>query len=122
MRPCHLLFTILVSMTFTFVKPHGALIDPRARNALYLDPAFPNQPPNWNYQAVWCDNTPQDENISNCGMCGDHLSQSAPRENENGGYYGNGYIAKTYQSGTVSYRCLKPVKIKPFYPPTFYTN
>jgi hypothetical protein len=44
---------LLVVLVVGMVHGHGALVDPRARNALYLDPAFPDQPPNWNYQAVW---------------------------------------------------------------------
>jgi hypothetical protein len=44
---------------------------------------------------------PQNEGISNCGMCGDNIASSRPRENEHGGVYGNGYIAKNYTSGTV---------------------
>lgn len=35
------------------------------------------------------------------GMCGDVPSDPAPRENENGGYYGKATVGKNYTAGSV---------------------
>lgn len=38
-------------------------------------------------------------NGGKCGLCGDNYRDSRPREHENGGFYGQGVIVKTYKAG-----------------------
>lgn len=94
------------------VQPHGHIVDPPARNWIWTDPRFPNQPPNFNSQGVWCGDVecwecppatyiPQDEAFSRCGMCGDDFYRPTPREHEHGGRLGNGHIGRTYTAGSV---------------------
>jgi len=92
---------LAVLLGVAFVEPHGHMIDPRSRQNLFQDPQFPDQPPNWNPQSVWCDNIPQSMTYSQCGLCGDPISQSVPREHEHGGTFGRGNIAKNYTSGAI---------------------
>ena len=40
-----------------------------------------------------------DKNGGKCGVCGDDISDSEPREHENGGKFGTGQIAKRYVMG-----------------------
>jgi hypothetical protein len=41
----------------------------------------------------------KDDPGTNCGVCGDPLSQAQPRDNEMGGKYENGIITGTYTAG-----------------------
>ncbi|XP_037029422.1 uncharacterized protein LOC119069474 [Bradysia coprophila] len=94
------------------VQPHGHIVDPPARNWIWTDPRFPDQPPNFNSQGVWCGDVecwecppafyiPQDEAFSRCGMCGDDINRPTPRDHEHGGLFGNGHIGRTYSAGSV---------------------
>lgn len=94
------------------VQPHGHIVDPPARNWIWTDSRFPDQPPNFNSQGVWCGDVecwqcppafyiPQDEYFSTCGMCGDDINRPTPRDHEHGGLYGNGHIGRTYSAGSV---------------------
>lgn len=103
---------IVFVIAISGVKPHGHIIDPPARNWIWTDSRFPSQPPNFNSQGVWCgpvecwgcpraEYVAQDVYFSRCGMCGDHPDAPTPRDHEHGGLYGNGFIGKTYTSGSV---------------------
>lgn len=39
-------------------------------------------------------------NGGKCGICGDDVKNRRPRPNENGGTFGKGFIAKSYQEGS----------------------
>jgi len=92
---------LVATLYISSVHPHGLLKDPPARNWMWHTGQFPDQPPHWNPSAVECGGeNPQDEAVSNCGMCGDNLSNPRPRDNEHGGLYGKGFIAKTYTAGS----------------------
>ena len=44
-----------------------------------------------------------DINQGRCGECGDEWSLPRPRDNDEGGLYGNNIIAGTYKAGDVNY-------------------
>jgi len=89
---------LLVAVTISSVEPHGHLFVPLPRNSLWRDPNFPQQPPNYNDQQVWCDNAQNDLTYSLCGVCGDGVD--APQDHMLGGLYGLGLIAANYTSGS----------------------
>ncbi len=95
-----ILLCLVLALAISFVEPHGHLLNPLPRNSLWRDPNFPQQPPNYNDQQVWCDNVQQDEDYSQCGICGDGLD--SPQDHALGGLYGLGLIAANYTSGSVS--------------------
>jgi len=103
--------TILLVLSVGQVQSHGLILDPMARNWIWNNPAFPDQPPMWNAQGVWCGPPegmgfpdtwylPQGPSMSTCGRCGDDIGQAVPRDHEMGGKYGRGHIAKTYTAGS----------------------
>ncbi|GLV40235.1 uncharacterized protein CBL_03616 [Carabus blaptoides fortunei] len=80
---------------------HGMVMDPPNRASLWrFDPGSPiNYDDNANFcggRAVQWEN-----NGGNCGICGDDYRIAQPRPNENGGTFGRGTVAKTYQQGEV---------------------
>jgi len=102
---------LLLALCVAFVQPHGYVKDPMARNYIFNDPQYPDQPPMWNSGGVWCGPpegmgfpdtyfVPQDPSVSNCGRCGDDPDQAVPRDHDLGGKYGRGYIAKSYAIGS----------------------
>ncbi len=57
---------------------------------------------NYDDNQLYCGGIHQaDDPGSNCGVCGDPISQSAPRDNEIGGKYDKGIIAARYSAGQV---------------------
>lgn len=65
------------------------------RSSVWRDPAFAsfNPPQNWDDIQIWCGAQHQPTNPgTNCGACGDPLSQSRPRDNELGGRFDRGNI------------------------------
>lgn len=103
---------IVFAIVIIGVQPHGHIVDPPARNWIWTDPRFPNTPPNFNSQGVWCGDVecngcppafyiPQDTEFSRCGMCGDDITRPTPRDHEHGGRFGNGHIGRSYAAGSV---------------------
>lgn len=92
---------ILVCLTFTQIDGHGRLMDPPSRNAMWRF-GF-GTPINYSDNEVFCGGVgiQYKKNKGKCGVCGDDWSQKRPRDNENGGRYGTGTIAKTYFQGQV---------------------
>ena len=104
---------LLVAPFLAEVHPHGLLFDPPARNWLWNEPSFPDQPVMSAPNGVWCGPPegmghpaafwiPQDPSMSQCGRCGDDIAEPVPRDHEMGGTYGRGFIARTYPKGSVA--------------------
>ena len=74
-------------------------MDPPARNSMWRF-GF-GTPINYSDNEVFCGGKHQSPNVEECGVCGDPLSLSKPRPNENRGKYGTGTFTKTYYQGSV---------------------
>ncbi|KAL8602230.1 hypothetical protein ACOMHN_022743 [Nucella lapillus] len=100
----HSLLGMIVWLALTslpLVEGHGRLMEPPSRSSLWrfgLSTAI-----NYDDNALNCGglNTEWYVNHGKCGVCGDPWEQAQPRDNEAGGKYGKGIIAKTYASGQV---------------------
>ncbi|KAK3580517.1 hypothetical protein CHS0354_009469 [Potamilus streckersoni] len=78
---------------------HGALIEPPMRSVLWKY-GF-HTPINYNYTELYCGGFQKFLNNSGrCGVCGDPFQ--GPHENERGGKYDLGIIARSYPEGTTN--------------------
>jgi len=83
---------------------HGRFMKPPNRSSVWRDPQFQNMnpPKNYNDNELFCGSVHQAENPGNeCGVCGDALSDPAPRANEVGGTFYRGIITGQYKAGQV---------------------
>ncbi|KAL3885463.1 hypothetical protein ACJMK2_025519 [Sinanodonta woodiana] len=79
------------------VSGHGALIEPPMRSVLWKY-GF-DSPINYNYMELYCGGFQNFQNNGGrCGVCGDPIQ--GPYENERGGKYDLGVIARSYPEGT----------------------
>lgn len=105
-----LIISIIVLFVFApIVESHGRLMQPGSRSSLWRLAEFADQepPPNYTDNQLFCGGVHQEENPGrNCGPCGDPLNQPKPRDNEIGGIYYKGIIARGYPSGGVSVDAL----------------
>jgi hypothetical protein len=70
---------------------------------MWRDPRFASlMPPNYDDGGLWCGGIKQDLVPTQCGICGDPISDVKPRPNENKGTYGLGILAGNYTKGQVS--------------------
>ena len=86
------------------VSGHGRFMKPVSRSSVWRVPEFQGQnpPPNYTDNELFCGGIHQvDDPGSNCGVCGDPLSQRTPRDNERGGTYAKGIITGRYTAGQV---------------------
>ncbi|OWF51842.1 hypothetical protein KP79_PYT05652 [Mizuhopecten yessoensis] len=99
MRLKILVFNILLSCALDSVYGHGRLIDPPSRSTMWRY-GFSN-PPNYNDNQLYCGGlqVQYEQNGGKCGLCGDNWA--GVHENEAGGKYANGIIARTFKSGQV---------------------
>ncbi|XP_063432002.1 uncharacterized protein LOC134714575 [Mytilus trossulus] len=89
---------ILFLFTLPVSKGHGMMIEPAMRSSLWRF-NYPGAEPNYNDNGVNCGGFTNQHERQNgrCGVCGDPFQ--GPRNNEAGGKYGKGIIARTYKSG-----------------------
>ena len=110
---------ILVFSLIEIIAGHGRLMEPPARNSMWRFGY--GTPINYSDNEVFCGGVgskyfkiTKDSHAKNyhfsvqfkkndgkCGVCGDDWSLERPRENENGGHFGTGTIARTYVQGQV---------------------
>ncbi|ODN04840.1 hypothetical protein Ocin01_01848 [Orchesella cincta] len=86
------------------VSAHGRFMKPASRSSVWRVPEFASQNPPANYDdnQLYCGGVHQaDDPGTNCGVCGDPLSQGAPRDNELNGKYYKGIITGRYTAGQV---------------------
>ncbi|OXA41296.1 hypothetical protein Fcan01_24055 [Folsomia candida] len=78
------ILSFILAFAVGVVVPHGGMIDPPGRNYMY-HAGFEGTPPNWNWQAVWCNDVPQAIDVpeSTCG------------------YYGKATVGKNYTAGSI---------------------
>ncbi|KAF5300926.1 hypothetical protein FQR65_LT09089 [Abscondita terminalis] len=83
------------------VLGHGMMINPPNRSSRWR--TDPDAPINYNDNELFCGGfgIQWGVNAGKCGVCGDSYSDSRPRPNELGGYYGEGAIVAQYSSGSV---------------------
>ncbi|XP_023217685.1 uncharacterized protein [Centruroides vittatus] len=93
-----LLWSIFLSF-ITLVWSHGRLLEPPSRSSMWRF-GFKN-PVNYDDDSLYCGgiSVHWNKNGGKCGICGDPWNQPEPRDNEDGGIYGNKIIARTYKSG-----------------------
>lgn len=100
-----LLLSLAVLLTPTRpVSGHGRLLRPTSRSSVWRFAEFQSQnpPPNYTDNQLFCGGLHQaDSPGTNCGVCGDPVSDSVPRENEIAGYYYRGIITGRYTQGQV---------------------
>ncbi|XP_062605206.1 uncharacterized protein LOC134266995 [Saccostrea cucullata] len=92
---------ILVVVTFYDIPRttgHGYLVEPPQRSSLWRRGLGPD---NFNDNALNCGGFKRQwtQNGGKCGICGDAYDLPPPRPNEDGGFYGRGFIIRTYRSG-----------------------
>ncbi|CAC5399936.1 unnamed protein product [Mytilus coruscus] len=89
---------ILLLFTLPVTKGHGMMIEPAMRSSLWRF-NYPGAEPNYNDNGVNCGGFTNQHERQNgrCGVCGDPFQ--GPRDNEAGGKYAKGIIARTYKSG-----------------------
>jgi len=94
---------IVLIVAIVYVNGHGRLLDPAGRSTIWRTPGFGHLPHNYNDNQLFCGGyqVQYEQNGGRCGICGDNFADPTPRENENGGTFGRGVIAKTYASGSV---------------------
>ncbi len=95
---------LLLSWVFVaLVNGHARMLDPPNRSSLWRFEEFAqyNPEPNYTDDEIWCDNVKQFDEDTRCGPCGDPVQDPRPRENEDGGRYGRGVIARNYAAGAV---------------------
>lgn len=82
---------------------HIRLLEPIGRSSIWRDPRFTHLNPveNQKDDGIYCAGEMQLPEVSHCGVCGDPLTEEAPRSNEDGGIYGQGIIVGNYTSGQV---------------------
>jgi len=86
------------------IDGHGRFMKPPNRSSIWRVPEFASlsPPTNYNDNELFCGAVHQAENPgTNCGVCGDPISQSSPRDNEIGGKFYKGIITGTYVAGQV---------------------
>ncbi|EFA12117.2 hypothetical protein TcasGA2_TC002263 [Tribolium castaneum] len=91
-------FFILLHL-YNFVRGHGRLMDPPARNSMWRF-GFPN-PVNYNDNELFCGGyaVQWEQNNGKCGLCGDPHHVKEPRPHEAGGLYAKGIISRHYSVG-----------------------
>jgi hypothetical protein len=100
-------FLIVLFLTITNISQlnaHGRLMNPPSRSSVWRFKEFSsyNPPPNYNDMELSCGGQHQPTNPGDlCGLCGDPISQSKPRDNEFRGFYYKGIITGKYTSGQV---------------------
>ncbi|XP_023247650.1 uncharacterized protein LOC111643703 [Copidosoma floridanum] len=79
------------------VNAHGKLMDPVGRSSAWRK-GF-NVTKNFSDNELFCGGfaVQYEKNKGNCGPCGDDWSKPRPRDNENGGTYGQGVIVSRYK-------------------------
>jgi len=96
---------VILALAFiASVHGHGKMMRPPSRSSVWRVPEFSqfNPTPNWSDNELYCGALHQaDDPGTNCGVCGDPISQAQPRDNERGGKYANGIITGRYTAGQV---------------------
>jgi hypothetical protein len=102
-----IIIILALSMSIQKIAGHGRLMDPPSRSSIWRLPEFSSYSPPINYDdnQLFCGGLHQEDNPgTNCGVCGDPLDQSRPRDNEIGGvYYNTGYITRAYNASQVNH-------------------
>ncbi|CAL8139160.1 unnamed protein product [Orchesella dallaii] len=96
--------TVLLTLFILQVNGHGRLIRPPSRSSVWRLPEFLSQNPpiNYNDNELFCGGIHQElDPGTNCGVCGDPLSQATPRDNEINGRLYKGIITGKYSAGQV---------------------
>ncbi|ODM93285.1 hypothetical protein Ocin01_13396 [Orchesella cincta] len=81
------------------VEGHGRMMKPPNRSSIWRVPEFASQnpPPNYSDNQLFCGGVHQENDPgTNCGVCGDAVSDPTPRENEINGKYYKGIITGRY--------------------------
>lgn len=79
---------------------HGMIMDPINRASRWRFNR--SAPHDWNDHAQWCGSfdIQHFSNGGKCGLCGDNWADPRPRPHELGGFYGEGFIVKSYIQGS----------------------
>ncbi|CAB0035260.1 unnamed protein product [Trichogramma brassicae] len=96
-----LVVAVVLLLDLAEIQGHGRLMDPVNRSSLFRIAKFKGKSPaNYNDNEIWCGGRGfQEAQGGRCGVCGDKVTDRAPRQNENGGFYGKGVIVRSYKSG-----------------------
>jgi hypothetical protein len=108
------IFVILA--IFLGSEAHVRMMLPPSRSSLWRFEEFKVQNPPINYDddGLYCGQIHQWPEVETCGLCGDPFVDPTPRDNEHGGKYGQGIIARNYSAGQVSNEILQKV-MNPLY-------
>lgn len=84
------------------VHGHGMIIDPVGRSTRWRYNL--SAPINFMDNQLYCGGFSNHHKVNKgkCGICGDNYSDKRPRANELGGKFGEGFIVKTYEKGSVT--------------------
>ncbi|CAH0551842.1 unnamed protein product [Brassicogethes aeneus] len=91
--------SVLVNLIYG-IAGHGMMLEPPNRSSLWRFDK--SAEPNYSDMGINCGGFGNQWKLHNgkCGVCGDAVQSPHPQENENGGKYGKGKIAKTYKPGS----------------------
>jgi hypothetical protein len=95
---------VLLAVACTLAQGHMRFWEPPGRASLWR---FPEEYSQYNPEVkanddeFWCDNLRLFEVDDRCGLCGDPVQQSSPRENERGGRYWRDVMVRTFSAGEV---------------------
>jgi len=97
------LILAVLAISLSLAAGHIRTREPPNRSSVWRDPRFTHLNPTENTKddGIYCSGVLQLPQVDNCGVCGDPLTESAPRSNEHGGTYGQGIITGNYTSGQV---------------------
>jgi hypothetical protein len=98
------ILSIVALAAISSINGHGRFMKPPNRSSIWRVPEFASQNPPANYDdnQLYCGAIHQETDPgTNCGVCGDPLSQATPRDNEINGKYYRGIITGRYSAGQV---------------------
>ncbi|XP_023246709.1 uncharacterized protein LOC106644008 [Copidosoma floridanum] len=93
---------LVICFYFLQVNAHGKLLNPVGRSSAWRV-GF-NVTENYDDNELYCGGIMvlHEKNGGKCGPCGDDWSKPQPRDNENGGTYGQGVIVRRFGSGNMT--------------------
>ncbi|KAJ8311580.1 hypothetical protein KUTeg_010935 [Tegillarca granosa] len=96
-----LCFTVIIACFTEFSLQHGFLAVPPQRSSLWREEF--DSPVNYNDNELYCGGRGTIQRLGGlCGVCGDPYE--GPRENEAGGKFANGIIARRYEFGALFFK------------------
>ncbi|KAJ8320789.1 hypothetical protein KUTeg_002376, partial [Tegillarca granosa] len=87
-------------MVIPAIYGHGTMVDPLQRSSLWREYGTQDFQPNYNDNELFCGGVDTQWKVNNglCGICGDAFNAEI-KDNEAGGKYATGFIAKKYNQG-----------------------